>query len=95
MGLAGAWCYGLAAQLVSAVLFRESAAFLGALLFTLCSVAGTIFPAFQLHAQSIWTGGERSPETANRYLLAQLGLLFFGLFAAFALPLAVLGQVSY
>jgi uncharacterized membrane protein SpoIIM required for sporulation len=85
---------GLAAQLVSAILFRESAAFLGALLFTLCAVAGTIFPAFQLHAQSIWTG-ERSPESANRYLLSQLGLLFFGIFVAFALPVGVLGQALY
>ena len=94
MGLAGSWLSRRAVPRSWSVPCFSKRRLSGALLFTLCSVAGTIFPAFQLHAQSIWTG-ERSAEAANRYLLAQLGLLFFGIFVAFALPLGILGQVLY
>jgi hypothetical protein len=68
--------------------------FAGALLLTICLLAGYIHPVFQRNSKEIWTG-RRPPWQANGLLLRDLALLFLGLLAGFFLAVLVLGPTAY
>ncbi|MFW5829296.1 MAG: stage II sporulation protein M [Planctomycetota bacterium] len=81
-------------QIAAGYVFWRAQAWNGSLLFSLCMLAGYIFPAFQRHAKSVWSGHE-AVWRANRALAVELGSLFLGLAAGFALGPMLLGEQAY
>jgi len=85
MGLVGA----VVGQAAGLYFFHRNQAFNGSLLFTLCALAPYIFPAFQRHAQEVWSGRSR-PRRANIRMAFELVALFLGLVLGYLIvPLAM------
>jgi uncharacterized membrane protein SpoIIM required for sporulation len=74
--------------------FRGHDTFNGALLFTLCALAGLIYPVFQRNSKEIWSG-QVAPGLANLWLMRDMGLLFAGILTGFLAASAAIGANAY
>lgn len=74
--------------------FRGHDTFNGALLFTLCALAGLIYPVFQRNSKEIWSG-QVSPGRANLWLMRDMGLLFCGITGGFLVATVLVGAATY
>lgn len=74
--------------------FRGHDTFNGALLFTLCALAGLIYPVFQRNSKEIWSG-QVPPGTANLWLMRDMGLLFSGITLGFLATTVTVGAAAY
>jgi uncharacterized membrane protein SpoIIM required for sporulation len=84
----------LIGQAAGVYVFWQGQSWNGALLFTICVLAGYIFPAFQRHAKAVWSAKE-SPWTANKRLAAELTGLFLGTTAGYLAGPVLLGAEGY
>lgn len=74
--------------------FHGADAFNGAMLFTLCLLAGTVFPPFQRHAREVWLG-RLTPAAANLGLILRLSALFGGIVLGYLVLPLVIGVERY